>query len=59
MGGTFCWAGRKWGVRGKALRKFPAMKGYGPDNILQQEAEARAVMGEDSELFMGQQDKET
>lgn len=35
------------------------MERYGPDNILQQEAEARAVMGEESELFMGQQDKET
>lgn len=34
------------------------MEGYGSDDILQQEAEARAVMGEESELFTGQQDKE-
>lgn len=34
------------------------MEGYGSDNILQQEAEARAVMGEEPELFTGQQDKE-
>lgn len=46
------------GELGEAWRNFEAMEGYGSDNILQQEAEARAVMGEEPELFTGQQDKE-